>query len=300
MKKAKKVIALGIVTISVMASTAAPSFAGSWRQNNVGWWYATNDAGTTWHSNSWQWLDGNKDGIAECYYFDGNGYCLVNTVTPDGYQVDANGAWTANGVVQTKAVAIVASGIIKNSSKSTTKKSTKTSTTVSTSKSQSNDTSLSESSATYEDVQVYTGDVLAKSEDEDVEKDYSNYARECFDLINEKRKANGVDELEWNDSIAEACDVRAHELAEKFSHLRPDGTLGIAIYDDIGLDCEAEGENIVSGRNTPKGAVAAWMNSAGHKKVLLNKKFTDSAIGFYYDEDKNQCYWVQLFARPKD
>ena len=50
----------------------------------------------------WQWLDGNGDGVAECYYFDGNGYMLSSTITPDGYQVNANGAWVSNGTVQTQ------------------------------------------------------------------------------------------------------------------------------------------------------------------------------------------------------
>lgn len=87
-------------------STSGPSAqnttVGGWRQNAIGWWYATNDDGTAWHANCWQWLDGNHDGIAECYYFDVNGYALTNTVTPDGYTVNADGAWTVNGVVQVK------------------------------------------------------------------------------------------------------------------------------------------------------------------------------------------------------
>jgi hypothetical protein len=56
--------------------------------------------------NSWQWLDGNNDGIAESYYFDGNGYMLANTTTSDGYTVKADGAWTVNGVVQTQGAAV--------------------------------------------------------------------------------------------------------------------------------------------------------------------------------------------------
>lgn len=48
------------------------------------------------------WIDGNNDGKAECYYFDSVGYMLVNTTTPDGCTVNADGAWTQNGVVQTQ------------------------------------------------------------------------------------------------------------------------------------------------------------------------------------------------------
>ena len=41
--------------------------------------------------------------MAECYYFDQTGYMLSNAKTPDGYQVNADGAWVINGAVQTKA-----------------------------------------------------------------------------------------------------------------------------------------------------------------------------------------------------
>lgn len=102
----KKKLAIAALAAATMMTLCMSLFADStgWRQNSTGWWYATNDAGTTWHANGWQWLDGNKDGIAECYYFNSDGYCLANTTTPDGYTVNADGAWTVNGVVQTQQV----------------------------------------------------------------------------------------------------------------------------------------------------------------------------------------------------
>ena len=59
---------------------------------------------TAWAA-GWQWIDGNGDGTAECYYFDDNGQMLTGTTTPDGYTVNSDGAWTENGTVQTKSVA---------------------------------------------------------------------------------------------------------------------------------------------------------------------------------------------------
>ena len=50
----------------------------------------------------WKWLDGNKDGIYECYAFDANGYMYSNTTTPDGYTVNKDGAWTVGSSVQLK------------------------------------------------------------------------------------------------------------------------------------------------------------------------------------------------------
>ena len=85
-------------------------YAAGWQHNMTGWWYGTNETNTTWHANCWQWIDGNNDGITECYYFDQNGYMLASTTTPDGFTVNADGAWTVNGVVQTKNVANASSG----------------------------------------------------------------------------------------------------------------------------------------------------------------------------------------------
>ena len=92
--------------MSVMA--AVPAFAAGWQKNNTGWWYGTNADNSAWYANGWQWVDGNGDGVAECYYFDGNGYIATNGTTPDGYQVNGDGQWMQNGVVQTKGAATTA------------------------------------------------------------------------------------------------------------------------------------------------------------------------------------------------
>ncbi len=86
--------------MSIFSITA---FAGSWQSDANGWWL--NDDGS-YPANAWMWLDGNNDGIAECYYFNDNGYILSNTTTPDGKIVDAEGKWIDNGVVQMQQVAI--------------------------------------------------------------------------------------------------------------------------------------------------------------------------------------------------
>lgn len=97
-----------IITMIVMAvltlTMTMTALAGEWKKDNVGWWYQNDDGSYT--VNNWQWIDGNNDGVAECYYFDNTGYMWTNAKpTPDGYTVDANGAWVVNGQIQTKAVA---------------------------------------------------------------------------------------------------------------------------------------------------------------------------------------------------
>ncbi|MCI7261676.1 MAG: hypothetical protein MR562_00435 [Clostridiaceae bacterium] len=88
-------------------SAATPAFAGAWmtgeNENTGRWWYDNGD-GTRAHS-EWRWIDGDGNGIAECYCFDENGWLFVNTTTPDSYTVDINGAWIVNGIVQTQSTA---------------------------------------------------------------------------------------------------------------------------------------------------------------------------------------------------
>lgn len=52
---------------------------------------------------------GSGDETAESYCFDDWGYLYVNTVTPDGYQVNELGAWVQDGEVQTKTVSMTQS-----------------------------------------------------------------------------------------------------------------------------------------------------------------------------------------------
>lgn len=100
----KKAVGMYLMAVVMVLMLAVPAFAGEWKQDAKGWWYQNSDG--TYLVNQWEWLDGNLDGVAECYYFDGNGYLLTNTTAPDGSQVNENGAWVVNGVMQTKAVAV--------------------------------------------------------------------------------------------------------------------------------------------------------------------------------------------------
>ncbi len=68
--------------------------------NQNRWWYDYEDG--RFASFGWYWLDGNGDGIAESYFFDADGWMAADTVTPDGYTVNHNGAWVVDGTVMTK------------------------------------------------------------------------------------------------------------------------------------------------------------------------------------------------------
>lgn len=71
-----------------------------WEWDNNGLWWRNADG--TYPLNTWLWLDGDGDGVYERYYFDENGYCVRGTSTPDGCQVNEDGAWMVDGTVQTR------------------------------------------------------------------------------------------------------------------------------------------------------------------------------------------------------
>lgn len=107
----KKIMKLLLVTLLFVITSSSTVFAAGWRtgagENNQRWWYELD--GNQYYSGAqnqpnWQWLDGNQDGIAECYAFDQEGWMYADSTTPDGYQVNRDGAWIVNGTVQIKTV----------------------------------------------------------------------------------------------------------------------------------------------------------------------------------------------------
>ncbi len=81
-------IVLAILTASNISITA---FAGQWEPSGEDWRYK-NDNGD--YATGWQWIDGKS------YYFGEDGTMAKDTVV-DGFQVNADGQWTVDGVVQT-------------------------------------------------------------------------------------------------------------------------------------------------------------------------------------------------------
>lgn len=95
----KKFLSINLV-LCLLLSTI--SFGGAWEQTGGYYKYKRDDG--TYVVNAWEWIDTDNDGIAQCFYFNATGLMLSNTTTPDGCQVNVNGEWIQNGLVQTKQV----------------------------------------------------------------------------------------------------------------------------------------------------------------------------------------------------
>ena len=88
------------------------------------------------------------------------------------------------------------------------------------------------------------------------------------------------------------CQGRADELTKSYSHSRANGDAWYTILTDYGIDTNCfAGENIAAGYDTPEGVVNGWMNSAGHRRNILNTNYEYFAIGVSYYENDPEYYF---------
>ena len=90
-ERAMCLLTTGATVLLSAALLSTPALAGEWRANSTGFWYVNDDG--SYPTNAWQWIDGDGDGIYQCFAFDENGYLMLNQTTPDGYLVGEAGAW---------------------------------------------------------------------------------------------------------------------------------------------------------------------------------------------------------------
>jgi len=321
---------LTVAMAAVMSlSAAGAAFAGQWIQDAAGWKYQKDDA--SFHVNSWQWVD-NK-----CYYFTPEGYCLLNTTTPDGFTVDASGAWTVNGVVQLQQVTpqegwnqlgdvwkyytnnkyVTSAWRAVDGKRYYFDESGNMVTgfrNVNGEKYYFNsDGSLVTASFTLDGMRYvvsstgvitdeidefdwFSGNYSSTTYDSDNNNssDKSSYAKRVFEIVNENRRAAGVEELEWDDILASCATERAYELQDRMSHTRPDDSKWSTILEETGVSYSKSGENIASGQTSAKAVMTAWMKSTGHKNNIMNTGYERMGVGCVYID--GTYYWVQLFT----
>lgn len=113
-------------------------------------------------------------------------------------------------------------------------------------------------------------------------------------LVNAARQDAGLSELELDVDLCAAAQARAQEIAQSFSHTRPDGSSCFTILEEFGVSYRAAGENIAMGQRTPEEVMDGWMNSSGHRANILNGTFTSIGVGYYVD-GAGAAHWVQIF-----
>lgn len=122
----------------------------------------------------------------------------------------------------------------------------------------------------------------------------SGYQQEVLRLVNIEREKAGKQPLSADTNLTKAAQVRAMEIADTFSHSRPDGRDCFTAMKEAGVSYRAAGENIAMGQKTPAQVVEGWMNSDGHRRNILSDSFGRLGVGYYVENGR--AHWVQMFA----
>ncbi|MBR3503084.1 MAG: hypothetical protein IKO07_02420 [Clostridia bacterium] len=119
--------------------------------------------------------------------------------------------------------------------------------------------------------------------------DQSGMAAQVIAQTNAERAKYGLKTLAVDADLTRAAQIRANEIARKFSHTRPDGSSCFTVSD------KAFGENIARGYTYVDKVMAAWMSSEGHRANILRASY--GSIGVACLQVDGIYCWVQLFGK---
>lgn len=127
------------------------------------------------------------------------------------------------------------------------------------------------------------------------------------ELVNAERSAAGCGPLEMSVPLTSAAQGHSQDMAlnDFFSHTSSDGRSPWDRIRETGYRFSLAAENIAAGYMSADSAVAAWMNSDGHRANILNCRLEETGVGYFYlRNDTGQVtyrtYWTQVFAAPLD
>ncbi len=123
---------------------------------------------------------------------------------------------------------------------------------------------------------------------------FSSQEETVLELVNNERIKKGYGALTINDALQQAARKRAREIAEKFSHERPNGSSASTVINEYGIQCIMFGENIAMGQISAQQVMSEWLDSPGHRENILEQQYDKIGIGVY-EHTNGTKYWVQLF-----
>lgn len=120
-------------------------------------------------------------------------------------------------------------------------------------------------------------------------------------LTNDERAKGGCGALRMNSALTKAAEAHAADMVDRhyFAHDSLDGRSPFDRMKAAGYTGGAMAENIAVGYQSPAAVVEGWMNSAGHRKNILNCTYTVIGIGYDAGQVKPEWgggSWVQDFG----
>jgi uncharacterized protein YkwD len=145
---------------------------------------------------------------------------------------------------------------------------------------------------------------LKESEElKSTQSEFSELELEVQKLVNEERVNHGLKQLTWNDDLAVVARSHSEDMIKRnfFQHKNPDGL----DYQDR-LEKEdiyyfnKTGENLyslitqVNQSIVVEKAVEGWMNSIGHREIILDEDFNEAGVGIV-NLNRTEFYITHVF-----
>ncbi len=123
---------------------------------------------------------------------------------------------------------------------------------------------------------------------------------ELLNLINAERASHGLGPVRMSNVLMQVARAHSQDMIDRdfFDHTNPDGWGPGDRLDNAGYNWMTYGENIGGGYTSAELMSNGWMNSSGHRAIMLTPEFTEIGIGYvaggFYGH-----YWTALFATPR-
>jgi len=124
-----------------------------------------------------------------------------------------------------------------------------------------------------------------------------DWAAQVEGLINRQRANFGLPPLGTHASLRRAADGHALDMAimRRCTHTGSDGSDPFQRMRDGGYGAPY-GEIVACGQTSPEAVVQAWMNSAGHRAIILCASCTQMGAGYRAAGDGYRHYWAVNFG----
>jgi uncharacterized protein YkwD len=114
-------------------------------------------------------------------------------------------------------------------------------------------------------------------------------------LLNQQRASAGAPPLRVNGTLASAANNYARLMADRnfFSHDGIDGSSPSSRVSASGYAGRFKGEALAAGQNSPQSVINTWLNSAGHRDIIMDRNAVDVGIGYFSKPGTTYTtYWV--------
>jgi uncharacterized protein YkwD len=124
---------------------------------------------------------------------------------------------------------------------------------------------------------------------------------QCLGEVNRLRRAHGLESLDFDEELLEVARAYSRRMAEEkfFSHADPEGRSVRERVNEAGISWQMVGENLAYSNgyiNPVAASLRGWMESAPHKRNLLEAGFQQTAIGVWISSN-GTVYFTEIFMK---